>query len=324
MKKNLLILGMMVCSMTMLAQTKDDASTTADKGWYVKLGGSYFVQTAATEFPVVGGQLPNRDVYVGGVGSNKLDSRESVTGSFGEGFRSGLTAGYRFSTRLGVEMGVNYFTSNTKTMAQTTNRLIKYDAATTAATYVSFAAEGQIKAFDLAPAIVLFLGESKGFEPYTKVGVIVPVHGQLDIETNRDYKTFVGANQVAETQAFSKDVVKPNPTIGFMAVLGTSYKLGKNLSAFAELEYRNFTVHGKTKETESYTEDGVDKLNTSTSFRAASYSAIHTNYVSSLDSKSNNEEYNTTSFDSARSKDELSTYVGISGLGLTLGLKYNL
>lgn len=39
MKKNLLILGMMACSMTMLGQTKDD---TTDKGWYVKLGGSYF------------------------------------------------------------------------------------------------------------------------------------------------------------------------------------------------------------------------------------------------------------------------------------------
>jgi hypothetical protein len=30
----------------------------------------------------------------------------------------------------------------------------------------------------------------------------VPISGTLDIETNRDYKTFVGANQVADTQAF--------------------------------------------------------------------------------------------------------------------------
>jgi hypothetical protein len=62
-------------------------------------------QTASTEL-VVGGQLPNRDVYVGTLSNNKLASRESVTGSFGEGFRTGTTAGYRFNTRLGVEMGV--------------------------------------------------------------------------------------------------------------------------------------------------------------------------------------------------------------------------
>jgi hypothetical protein len=49
-----------------------------------KAGGSYFTQTASTEFPVVGGQLPNRDVYVGTLSNNKLASRESVTGSFGK------------------------------------------------------------------------------------------------------------------------------------------------------------------------------------------------------------------------------------------------
>jgi hypothetical protein len=78
-------------------------------------------------------------------------------------------------------MGV-YYSSNDKTMAQTTNRLISYDPATSPAAYVSFTAKGQIIAFDLAP-LWFVLGEHAGFEPYTKVGVIVPVHGTLDIET---------------------------------------------------------------------------------------------------------------------------------------------
>jgi hypothetical protein len=57
---------------------------------------------------------------------------------------------------LGVEMGVNYYSSD-KTMAQTTNRLISYDPATSpAATYVSFTAKGQIIAFDLAPLWFVF------------------------------------------------------------------------------------------------------------------------------------------------------------------------
>lgn len=323
MKKNLFLLGLMACSMTMMAQT--DKNESNKESWYFKAGGSYFIQTASTEFPVVGGQLPNRDVYVGTLGNNKLASRESVTGSFGEGFRTGITAGYRFNTRLGLEMGVNYYSSSDKTMAQTTNRLISYNPATSpAATYLNFTAKGQITAFDLAPALVLFLGEHAGFEPYTKVGVIVPVHGTLDIETNREYITFVGTTQVAKTDAYSKDVVKPNPTLGFMSAIGTSYKLGKHISAYAELEYRNFTVHGKTKETEVYTENGVDKLNTTTSFRKASYAAIHTDYVSSLNGSSNNETYNSTGYDETKPMNELSSYVGISGLGLTLGLKYSL
>ncbi|SHF88847.1 Outer membrane protein beta-barrel domain-containing protein [Flavobacterium segetis] len=320
MKKNLFALGFMICSLTMMGQSDTKES------WYFKVGGSYFTQTAATEFPTVGGQLANRDIYVGTLGGNKLDSRESVTGSFGEGFRTGITAGYRFNQRLGVEMGVNYYTSNSKTMAQTTDRLVSYNPASSpAATYLSFTAEGQIKAFDLAPAIVLFLGESNGFEPYTKVGVIVPVYGTLDIKTNRNYSTFVGATQLANTEAYSKDVVKPNPTVGFMSALGTSYKLGKNISAFAELEYRNFTVHGKTKETTIYTENGVDKLNTPTNFRQdASYSAIHSNYVKQINGNSNSQVTNAANFDNTKADDDISSYVGISGLGLTLGLKYSL
>ncbi len=323
MKKNLFLLGLLVCSMTAMAQTE---KAEKPESWYFKLGGSYFNQTASTEFPEVGGQAPNRDVYSGTLTNNKLVSRESITGSFGQGFRSGITAGYRFTTRLGVEMSANYYISNSKTMAQTTDRLYGYDAANNVATYISFNAEGQIKAFDLAPAVVLFLGETHGFEPYTKVGVIVPVHGTLDIKTNRELLSYVGANQVAKNDIYSKDVVKPNATIGFMASLGTSYKLGKNISAFAELEYRNFTVHGKSKETTEYTVNGQDALATRNT------SQRYTTYHSKLDVNSNNPLFNPNTATSDTSDttrpndkmDELSSYVGISGLGLTLGIKYSL
>jgi hypothetical protein len=67
------------------------------------------MQTAATEFPVVSGQLPNTDVSNG----TTLLSRET-NGSFGEGFRVGVTGGYRVSSRLGFEMGFNHFKSNSK------------------------------------------------------------------------------------------------------------------------------------------------------------------------------------------------------------------
>jgi hypothetical protein len=309
MKKNLLILGMMACSMTMLGQTKDD---TADKGWYVKLGGSYFLQTAATEFPVVSGSLPNTDVYA--ANGTTLISRETNHGSFGEGFRTGITGGYRFNARIGVEVGVNYFKSSSKTMVETTNRLIAAGPV-----FVTGNAIGTISAFDVAPAVVLFLGESKGFEPYTKVGVIVPVHGDLEIETTRKYTTPVGT-----VDAFTVEKVLPNPTVGFMAVVGTTYKLGKNLSVFGELEYRNFTVHGKSKETKSYTENGVDQLNATTSFRDGSYAENHVNYVEKIDTNSNSKVTNSSGFDRTKASDDISSYVGISGLGLTLGLKYNL
>jgi opacity protein-like surface antigen len=313
MKAKLFLLGLLVSTMTMVGQTTKTTADSKPETWYFKLGGSYFIQTAATEFPTVSGALPNTDVYA--ANGTTLVSRETNHGSFGEGFRTGLNVGYRFSPRLGVEMGFNYFTGKDKTMVKTINKL-----AGAGPTFVTGTAEGHITAFDLAPAVVLFLGETHGFEPYTKVGVIVPIAGDLTIETNRAF-----SNAAGTTNTYSKDVVLPNPTVGFMAALGTSYKLGKNISLFAELEYRNFTVHGKSKETKEYTENGVDKLNTATGFRPdASYSASHVNYVEQINSTSNSKVTNAAGFDSTKSTDDISSYVGISGLGMTFGLKYSL
>ena len=308
MKKHLFLIGFMICSMATIAQTE---SADKPESWYFKLGGSYFIQTAATEFPTVGGRPALDKTYVGG----KLISEESVTGSFGEGFRSGITAGYRFNTRLGVELGVNYYSSKDKTMAQTSS-----DLPITPTGVYSFKSVGQITAFDVAPAIVMFLGEHKGFEPYTKVGILVPVHGDLEITT--DAYAPIAFNSSGVPTAFgdvhSVDKVEPNPTVGFLASLGTSYKLGKHISVFAELEYRNFTVHGKSKETTEFTVNGNDALATRTTAQ------IHTNYQDRLDVNSNNAATNPNGVDSTKPMDELSSYVGISGLGLTLGLKYSL
>jgi opacity protein-like surface antigen len=308
MKKSLLLFGLLVSTMTMVGQTTGTTDSKPET-WYFKLGGSYFIQTAATEFPTVGGNLPLDRTYVGG----KLVSEESVTGSFGEGFRTGLTAGYRFNTRLGVEMGVNYYSSIDKKMAQTTTDAIFVSGGKPV---YNFKSVGQITAFDLAPALVLFLGEKYGFEPYTKVGVLVPIHGDLEITTDAIAPT--GVANPATVAVHSVDKVKPNPTLGFTAALGTSYKLAKNISAFAELEYRNFTVHGQTKETTEFTRNGQDALATRTNAQT------HTNYRDRLDVNSNNALTNPNGVDSSKPMDELSSYVGISGLGLTLGLKYSL
>lgn len=288
---------------TMMAQTEKQES------WYFKLGGSYFNQTASTEFPTVGGNAALSKVYQGG----KLVSEESVTGSFGQGFRTGFTAGYRFSTRVGVEMGVNYYSSNDKTMAQTKTDQIFISGGRP---IFNFSSVGQITAFDLAPALVLFLGEKNGFEPYTKVGVLLPVHGDLEITTNAVIPT--GVASPATATLYQVDKVLPNPTVGFTATMGTTYKLGKKLSAFAELEYRNFTVHGKTKETTVYTINGQDALATK------SKADIHTNYRDKLTTSSNNALTNPNGLDKTKAMDELSSYVGISGLGMTIGLKYSL
>lgn len=300
--KKYLLLGLLVTTVSMIGQTT--GASLGKKGWNFYGGGSYFGSVVATEFPTVGDNQALSKVYSG----TKLISEKSITGSFGEGFRFGGGAGYRFSERFGVQMSINYYVSNSVTMAQTAGYT---PANALTGTPYNFKADGQIKALDVAPAVVFYLGEVKGFEWYSKVGVIVPVSGYLEIKT--DAEPVTGALKVSKV-----DRVNPNPTLGFMAALGTSYDLGNNFSIYGEIEYRNFTVHGKDKETTAYSQNGVDKLSTLT------VASVKSNYVDQLTTTSNNAATNPNGLDSSQPKDELSSYVGISGLGLTFGLKYSL
>ena len=306
MKAKLFLLGLLVSTMTMVGQTSNTTdATTSKRGWNFYVGGSYFGSVVATEFPTVNGNAALSKVYVGG----KLVSEESVTGSFGEGFRYGGGAGYRFSDRFGVQMSVNYYTSKSKTMAQTSTDQVFVDSSNKV--IYNFKSEGQIRALDLVPAVIFYLGEVKGFESYSKVGLIVPVSGYLEIKTN-------AVSPTSGAKVYSVDKVNPNPTVGFLAALGTAYKIGGNFSIYGEVEYRNFTVHGKDKETTEFSVNGTDQLATRT------VSQTQTNYVDQLTTTSNNALTNPNGVDSSKPTDDLSSYVGISGLGLTFGVKYSL
>lgn len=296
MYKKLLLLA--VTSISVIANAQD---ANPKKGWYFKAGASYFIQTVATEFPSVSGNSATNETRVNGA----LISKESITGSFGEGFRTNLVGGFRFTERLGVEMGIHYYSSNSKTMVERHN----YSSLVNVDTY----ANGKIRAFDLSPSLVLFLGEKGNFEPYTKVGVIIPISGNLEIKTNQ-----TSSNTSLAPSLYRRDIIKPNPTLGFMSSIGTSYKITNHISAYAEIEYRNFTVHGKTKETTDYKVNEVDQI------PSLPYASIHTNYVDTLNTSSNSQETNPSGYNPNIAKDELSSYISISGVGLTLGVKYSL
>jgi opacity protein-like surface antigen len=323
MKAKLFLIGLLISTMSIIGQTTTSTDSKPET-WYFKLGGSYFMEATGTEFPVVNGQLPNSEVYA--ADGRTLVSRETNTGSFGQGFRTGITAGYRFTPRFGLELGVNYFNSVDKLMVKTVNRSLTPLPAP-ATSFVSGTAEGQVTAIDIAPAAVLFFARNNKFESYTKVGILLPIHGDLTIETNRTYTSPAGV-----TTAYAKEEVLPNPTIGFSGALGTTYKLGQHISLFAEIEYRNFTVSGDTKETKVYTENGVDKLNTPTPFRDGTYSSIHTNYVEQLNSSSNyylfnpnlSTPYPTDTTRPNEALNDISSYISISGIGMTFGLRYSL
>lgn len=299
-----------------------------ERGFYIKPTGSYFMKVTPVEFPAING-MPARDQTITVGESGTSFSETALTGSFGQGFRVGLTGGYQFGDVVGIELGVNYFKSEKQDMMR--QRYIEDGQ-----TLSSLHAVGQVTAFDVAPALVLRIPTQGLFKPYTKVGVIVPVAGYLQINTAVNDQT----GNIAEDAGIDsppgtrttlmidrEERINPKPTIGFQSALGFDYKISNRISFFSEIEYRNVSVGGKDKELKKY--DGtatvvVNATNTPAGSRQLTLEdqplgEREVNYHKTINSDMNVKGQ--PGYDPTKPSDDLRSYINIGGLGLNIGLK---
>ncbi|TKC07370.1 porin family protein [Pedobacter frigoris] len=324
--KNKLILStalLAAASLTTLAQ---------EKGFYIKPTGSYFMKVTPVEFPAINGQLArDKTTTITGTGASATTSTSetALTGSFGQGFRAGLVGGYQFNNVIGLEVGLNYFSSEKQDM-------LKQTVINNGTTALSLHAVGQVKAFDVAPALVFRLPGSGKFQPYSKIGVIVPVGGYLEINTAiNDQTGQISASQgtvsppgTRTTLVLSREErINPKATVGFQSALGFDYKIGNVVSLFSELEYRNISVGGKDKELRKY--DGtatvvVNATNTPAGSKTLTLADQPTgdkevNYHKTITSSMNVKGQ--ANYDASKPSDDLRSYINIGGLGLNVGIK---
>lgn len=292
------------------------------RGFYLKPTGSYFLKVTPVEFPNVGELQPrDRVVNINPLNSNQtLVSEEAITGSFGQGWRAGVTGGFRFSPVVAFEMGVNYFQSDKQTMARQTG----YNQ-NNGATLLSIHSQGQVKAIDLTPALVFHVPTSKNFRPYLKMGAVLPVYGYLDISTTLNDQTGTIASEInpglRAVQLTREEHVEPRPTIGFLGAAGFSVPIGTKVSFFSEIEYRNVSVSSKEKEIRRFEGTGTTVLGTQVPItidnvpRAQRYIDYHKR----IDANSN--VPGNAGYDEDQRGDDLRSYINIGGLGMNVGLK---
>ncbi|QNL47721.1 outer membrane beta-barrel protein [Olivibacter sp. SDN3] len=254
-----------------------------NKGFYIKPYASYFFSVTPVEYPSIGG-LPSRDRVFSinpVTGQQSTQSEDIMKGSFGAGYRLGLTGGYRFNDILGVELALNYYKSDVQDMSRQQATFTG-----TNATALSLEATGQARAYDIAPALAFFIPtKSEVFKPYAKVGIIIPLGGYSENITKITDNTgnvaisqglFPNAlrNQVIQQaeQAYAAagmtdhnpvnpvmlladvervDRTKSNPTVGFQSALGADFWLSKMVAINVELEYRNVTVASNRRDMQS-------------------------------------------------------------------------
>lgn len=304
-----------------------------NKGFYIKAGGGYFMKVTPVEFPAIGGQ-PARDrvfnIIPGNPSSQQTVSESTITGSFGEGWRASLTPGYRFSRIFGVELGINYYKSRSQDMMRQRGSIGGNEV-------LNLYSTGKVTAFDIAPAIVAHLPTSGAVKPYMKVGIIVPIGGDLKINTSLNDQTGSFATEAGLSSPLPnthialvldrEESIKANPTIGFQSAVGADFKIGNSISLFAELEYRNVSVGGKDKELKKY--EGTATIVSSATLQPvpgapvtqitmdnASEAAKHVKYHKTITS-----DMNMDGEDRDRPSDELRSYINIGGLGVNVGIK---
>lgn len=325
-RKSLLITALLAMLFT--------ASTQAQTSkFYLKAAGGHFFSVSNGQFPDVGPYPPRdqHDQVNPTTGAITTLSEKVLTGSYGEGFRGGLTLGYNFNKYVGIEGTFNYFHSVKNLM---TRNLTTIQGTSTAVGKVE--SRGHVNAVDFAPSLVFSPGYEK-WNPYVRFGFVVPLWGRLNIETEASKTSAVPgqpATVVAQTTIHRKEEVEPSPTIGFQGALGVTYSVRKRFDIFLETEYRNVPVKSKSKEVTEY-DEVTNVVNTtngqvlSTQKRGLndiSTAERHTDYVTTLDQNSNTPVGTTgakTNYknDNAPAND-LKSYINIGGLGANLGVRF--
>jgi hypothetical protein len=293
------------------------------RGFYLKPTGSYFFKVTPSEFPNVGPLQPRDYVFSinPSTGVQTRISEETITGSFGQGLRAGVMGGFRFNTVVAFEMGINYFRSEKNVMAKQTGYIGNTRV-------LSIVTDGQVTAIDLTPSIVFHLPTQMKFKPYLKLGAVVPIYGYLENNTVISDQTGAVASTVnpnfVAVDLTRKEIVKSMPTIGFLGAAGFNYPIGKKMSFFTEIEYRNVSVNSDNKEITAFAATGTTSTGGKVNVGLADLpvAVVQTNFQKTLTSSSNiqgNAGYNQN-----KPSDDLKSYLNIGGLGLNVGIKIGL
>ncbi|MBO9731055.1 MAG: outer membrane beta-barrel protein [Chitinophaga sp.] len=320
-------------AVTTQAQDMSHSHNPAHSKWYLKVAGGYFFSVSPGQFPNVG-PYPPQDLHTeyNPARPNPLDtiSRKVLTGSYGQGFRGGLSVGYNINKYLAVEGTFNYFHSQKNLM---TRQLTTVVGSGKELGHVE--SHGYVNAVDFAPSLVVSPGMEK-VNPYVRFGVVVPLWGRLYIETDASQVSSPGPGLQASTVIHRKEEIKPNITVGFQGALGVSFQVASRFDVFVEAEYRNVPVRSKEKEITQYDEtttvvnvaSGTVVATRKRALSDLSTAEKNTEYQTTLDKNSNTpiNQQGTKVFykDDNKPSNDLKSYINIGGLGVNAGLKFRL
>lgn len=259
--------------------------------------------------------------------SDTLNLYEPVHGSYGNGGNFTFGFGYMINPYIGVEMGVSVLKSQTFRSAQTrglTQRLIEGPPPVYQALGYYFMQANistQALGLSLMPSIII-QGAKPGWKvyPYGRLGISLPVFGELEHKISIDVDTIVVGLIKDEPYYLGKHVdvtlkTEGTVSIGVNGALGIAYRPLPYLMITAEMNGQYLVTRAKSARVTQWDTDGKDRIADRGVYRT------EFNFVDKLDKNSNNADYN-PNYDKTKPKDDLRPTGPFSNIGFNLGVTF--
>jgi Outer membrane protein beta-barrel domain len=247
---------------------------------------------------------------------------QNTYGTGGEGFTSGVGVGYYFNKNVGVEMGISYFQSKIS-LAQET----RLEGGSFRATLLFYARSQQLR---VLPSLVI-RGSDKGVQPYARMGLVVPVMGEVRINNILENDATYHATTFEDTdtkERFQNDIVfNGAPSWGYNSAFGINIPIEPHLSLCVEAELITLGIKagrskvvGSSSVTTSKKTGAILSEQNDLETGFPTVADRETEYVEQITSESNVE--NKPGFDHDKPKNEITRITSYNSLGAHLTLRY--
>ena len=266
------------------------------QNFYLSASGGYAwgIRKSTSPFPIQSSGL----IY-------NNNSVQRVKKSLGAGFNSSLGGGYTFNKHHGFEAKLCY-------LRGLEIPVLKYEEINQDNNFVFSYTYGRAERLTLSLLFVANLGESKIWQPYVKLGPVVPVMNRI-----KYFSESIEPEMNVLHHNYNEAVSKSRFTIGFYGAAGLNRAVTKKLSVFLEASYQSMGISPKELLTTKVIRDGVDVTH------ELNVSEKQTIYKDELTKDSNTTEFGPKTLDVNKPYETLREFASADHLNVNAGIIYS-
>lgn len=280
-------------------------SVAFGQGIYLELNSGYSLSTASQNLGSNYSYIYSNDSF--------NETEENVVGSLGKGLNVGFKIGYQFSENFALDIQTDYLFGAAFTNESTDQYTDNFGGDTYSESY-DFNSNYSAKMLRINPAVVFEVSKNK-LSPYARLGVVLgmgQISGSYGYNYTESYPDFMGGQETYTSSMEVDSKVSGGLSIGASAELGLKVAINEKLSFIGGIKMNGMSFAPTRGEITRFTMDGVDITSQLTT------SERETEFVNEIDNSSSNQQ------DENKPSKELKSFYALSGVGLSVGIRFSL